>query len=483
METLKGFWVRVDTHPTTNTLDKRKFFTIVRLIQLAQNGKTALGPTLVVAPEGTLLHPPYFEGIAVETHVMNPPTPASAPQPHPHPSTATTTTTAVSMPVPGPASSSSSNTLALTDPYMMQPGDQSKYETLFPQYEQDGFVYGQAAVTLFSKSGLDNEILRDIWNMVDNPVDNRLSKLEFAIAMHLIVCISKKNLPMPTTLPPSLEALKKAESMKHHQQPPLQQQQPTHATAAVTTTPPHSNILSSSPQASTRSIGRMSIGEAFENLTPQPNPTYIPTIPLQGDNGVASQQIPAITDMGSSGLSQRHVMAPSDMGYSVAAPATTMTATMHPALSIARPTEGYTLPESTSASVVVPSSISSLGAKVKLNEAGYSTHVTSTSAEEVIQLRSILQTLQAENISLKAQVGQFSEEEKQVRSEITHTSAEIVTLLQELTGLRNRVAEARIQLLEATAELKVLTDKKGYVYCFITFTDLESRIITFLIIC
>ena len=57
---------------------------------------------------------------------------------------------------------------------------------------------------------------------------------------------------------------------------------------------------------------------------------------------------------------------------------------------------------------------------------------------------------------------------KQVRAEITHTSAEIVTLLQELTGLRNRVAEARIQLLEATAELKVLADKKGYVY-FLSF--------------
>jgi chromosome segregation ATPase len=82
---------------------------------------------------------------------------------------------------------------------------------------------------------------------------------------------------------------------------------------------------------------------------------------------------------------------------------------------------------------------------------------------EVIQLRSILQTLQAENIALKAQVGQFSDEEKQIRSEITLTSTEIVTLIQELTGLRNRVAEARIQLLEATAELKVLTDKKEYV--------------------
>ena len=102
-----------------------------------------------------------------------------------------------------------STALTAQDPYSLPPQEQARYEGLFSQYsKQDGFVYGQEAVELFSKSGLPQENLRDIWNMVDTPVDNRLDKLEFAMAMHLIVCISKKNLPMPPGLPMSLKALK-----------------------------------------------------------------------------------------------------------------------------------------------------------------------------------------------------------------------------------------------------------------------------------
>jgi hypothetical protein len=92
----------------------------------------------------------------------------------------------------------------------MTPQDRGRYETLFPQYAKpDGFVYGQEAVALFMKSGVNQTVLREIWNMVDTPVDNRLDPLEFAMAMHLIVCISKKNLPLPKgTLPHSLKVLK-----------------------------------------------------------------------------------------------------------------------------------------------------------------------------------------------------------------------------------------------------------------------------------
>jgi hypothetical protein len=35
---------------------------------------------------------------------------------------------------------------------------------------------------------------------------SRLDQAEFAIAMHLIVCVSKKNLPLPSSLPQSLVA-------------------------------------------------------------------------------------------------------------------------------------------------------------------------------------------------------------------------------------------------------------------------------------
>ncbi len=43
--------------------------------------------------------------------------------------------------------------------------------------------------------------------MVDDPVDNKLDSIEFAIAMHLIVCVTKKGLPKPPSLPSSLASV------------------------------------------------------------------------------------------------------------------------------------------------------------------------------------------------------------------------------------------------------------------------------------
>ena len=61
---------------------------------------------------------------------------------------------------------------------------------------------------LFGKSGLDHESLKSIWAMVDDPVDNKFDSIKFAIAMHLIVCVTKKKgLPKPLSLPSSLASL------------------------------------------------------------------------------------------------------------------------------------------------------------------------------------------------------------------------------------------------------------------------------------
>ena len=118
-------------------------------------------------------------------------------------------------PTPQPYADNSSNTaLTAQDPYAASPQDLSRYAALFPQYADpaDGYKYlsGPAAVALFSKSGAALAALRAIWTMVDaDPVDNRLDALEFALAMHLIVCVTKKGLPVPPggPLPPSLRAI------------------------------------------------------------------------------------------------------------------------------------------------------------------------------------------------------------------------------------------------------------------------------------
>jgi chromosome segregation ATPase len=83
-----------------------------------------------------------------------------------------------------------------------------------------------------------------------------------------------------------------------------------------------------------------------------------------------------------------------------------------------------------------------------------------TSAE-LEKLKTMLQKLQAENISLKASLGTMTEEEKEVQKEISATVAEIGKLSNELTSLRAKVLAAKSALLEATAELKGHHEKKA----------------------
>ncbi|OWZ24527.1 hypothetical protein PHMEG_000417 [Phytophthora megakarya] len=90
--------------------------------------------------------------------------------------------------------------------YGLTAGEKSKYDVVFQQYDtdRDGFLMGPEAVTLFQMSGLDRNVLRDIWSMADVTQDSKLSVQEFYVAMHLIVCVSKRGLPMPPTLPQEL---------------------------------------------------------------------------------------------------------------------------------------------------------------------------------------------------------------------------------------------------------------------------------------
>jgi hypothetical protein len=106
--------------------------------------------------------------------------------------------------------------------YAFGEGDVQKYQALFGQYDadHDGFITGAEAVKLFSQSGLSREVavlenicasspafqvLRDVWNLADQDQDSKLNPKEFAVAFHLIVCASKRNMPMPKVLPAPLK--------------------------------------------------------------------------------------------------------------------------------------------------------------------------------------------------------------------------------------------------------------------------------------
>jgi hypothetical protein len=75
--------------------------------------------------------------------------------------------------------------------YAMTQEDKIKYDGLFSGYDADGdgYILGGEAVAIFNHSGLDVQVLRGVWALADDDKDSKLSKLEFAVAFHLIMCI------------------------------------------------------------------------------------------------------------------------------------------------------------------------------------------------------------------------------------------------------------------------------------------------------
>ena len=481
--------------PKTNALDKAKFFTSVRLIQLFQNGQSAAihggNATLAVA-EGMVLRPPFFEGVtgvsvhpyALQQQQMQPgqgqgqPMNQNSPMPSPTRGRRNSADSMNSMtrgtPIPQqqqqaqqhqqvqqqqqqqpPPSMSNQTSLATQDPYVMPPNEQTRYAALFPQYEKDGHVYGAEAVALFSKSGLSKEVLRDIWNMVDNPVDNRLSNLEFCIAMHLIVCISKKNLPMPTVLPPSLRALKGSEEKDQAQgtatnpamdgketQPSVAPQLPN-LTIQATLSNQGQNAMNSNPNATTiptPTAPTLNISDAFQGMSPEPQ-VQIPS--ATSAYAVAQQPAPATIEVNSS--SNGTVV--SGLGLSVISSSPNRAAPMYP----------DPIPENNSQTTPVAPVVSQVA---PVQNSMINTAIPNTSQAKLESVQGILQKLQAENISLKAQLSHFSQEDQRTREEIHTTVSEIATLSQELTGLRAQVVDAKGKLIEATSELRAQVEKR-----------------------
>ena len=77
---------------------------------------------------------------------------------------------------------------------------------------------------MFMRSGLTREELKAIWLLSDLDRDNKLTIIEFAIATHLIMCKTKKDLPIPSTLPGELHP--SSLSPAKGGQPPQQQAPP-----------------------------------------------------------------------------------------------------------------------------------------------------------------------------------------------------------------------------------------------------------------
>ena len=562
VDLLRDIWTMSDS-PKSNSLDRANFYVAIRLIQLYQNGQSAQDVNLLAAA-GVVMRPPYFEGVsgvsvplpgaaaapgaAPATQAPTGPatTPAAQQQPQQqqqqpsfqqqngYQQQQTAQPTPQQQPLPlsqmamqqqphylsVPQQPPQSTALTTQDLYVMFPHERSRYEAIFPQYEvkKDGFVYGGEAVALFSKSGLEKDQLRDVWNVVDEPVDNRLDRLEFAIAMHLIVCISKKNLPMPPKLPPSLQALKDAERTAGGAQTPSQQQQQPSAVqqqpSAVQQQPvmqqqplrhPQPMSVPSSPLQPALSVSSQQQAQGSTEIaspilgpqgTQPPLPKHARSMMLPQGTMEAGMLVslpgpPPIASAGGVSISDAFADLNPDVasvGYDAPAPAPGFdtpapgygVASQSP-LKMERDEDTLrVLPDIASLSDNTQNGMGRVSALTMSNpllsdspEGSALNAVAATGAvsandytlgddnSELLKLRSTLQKLQAENISLKAKLGDVSDEEKEVRREIHATVVEVGRLSQELTGLREQVGAAEASLIEATAHLKAQREKKG----------------------
>ncbi|RLN57298.1 hypothetical protein BBJ28_00018905 [Nothophytophthora sp. Chile5] len=158
---------------TVSELSRNEFYVAMRLISMAQRGEQISAQRFFEM--AAMQYPlPMLEG------VPPPPAPVQAPAP-----------------VQPPSSGVS---------YAVAADEKGRYDIVFQQYDadNDGFLMGPEAVALFEMSGLDRNVLRNIWSMADVTQDSKLSIQEFYVAMHLIVCVSKRGLPMPPALPRDL---------------------------------------------------------------------------------------------------------------------------------------------------------------------------------------------------------------------------------------------------------------------------------------
>lgn len=79
------------------------------------------------------------------------------------------------------------------------------YDNIFKQWDKDhnGFIMGNVAIDVFSKSGLAFADLESIWTLADGGNKGKLNKDEFSVAMHLIYR-RLNGFDLPTVLPPEL---------------------------------------------------------------------------------------------------------------------------------------------------------------------------------------------------------------------------------------------------------------------------------------
>ena len=89
-------------------------------------------------------------------------------------------------------------------PWGVSASEKAKFDAIFAQMgPENGLVSGAKVAPVLKQSGLTNDSLKAIWNLVDTMKDGVLDADYFAVAMHLTMR-TKRGHPLPEVLPPEL---------------------------------------------------------------------------------------------------------------------------------------------------------------------------------------------------------------------------------------------------------------------------------------
>jgi len=198
-------------------------------------------------------------------------------------------------------------------------------------------------------------------------------------------------------------------------------------------------------------MGRMSISSAFEGLSMANNSDEPPV----SSNRVSSlpSYVPEQEPERTQPPAPQHQTRPS---YVHQQPDPVLSETPQPVYNNMTPSVVVAPPLPASGA---PAPVTALSSKPPPSSS--SSYAVGDTQQELVKLKNVLQKLQAENISLKAQLGNMTDEEKEVQKNLGATISEIGILSTDLGLQRQHVLEAKNRLLEAKAELKAQKDTKS----------------------
>ncbi|CAD8167160.1 unnamed protein product [Paramecium octaurelia] len=205
---LKAIWLMA-VRNEENKLYTQEFFTILKLIAYCQNG-FELHPQLLI--ENKQVRLPVFDGYPLPQQVNSTPMLGAYQQSIPQPSQIPISQMYQTAPVLNQSQYKpplvQMAQLEISNQFEISNELYEKYSLHYQQQDkkQQGYIEGESAKAMFSKSELSKDILTELWALVDTNHKGFLFKNEYIVAIHLISCC-RKNIPLPLQLPDSLQRL------------------------------------------------------------------------------------------------------------------------------------------------------------------------------------------------------------------------------------------------------------------------------------